>query len=141
MKRPLEGHCYRCGYVWTRRRSVVRICPRCKSPYFWLPKVRIPTGGSGLGIEDVIGKNRTRVLRLARKYGARDVRVFGSVARKEATKTSDVDILVEPRSGKYRPVDLALALRDLLGRRVDLVSELDLYWLIQPQAVTEAVPL
>lgn len=136
------AHCYRCGYVWAPRRPKVKICARCKSPYFWFPKVRIPTFGSGLGIEDVIGERRKEVLRLARKYGAENVRVFGSVARKEATPKSDVDIVVDPIGpDRYRPIDLALALRRTLGRPVDLVSERSLHWLIQPRVVADAIPL
>ncbi len=118
------------------------MCARCKSPYYWFPRVRIPTYGSGLGIEDVIGERRNEVLRLARRYGAENVRVFGSVARKEATPTSDVDLVVDPVGpDRYRPIDLALALTNALRRRVDLVSERSLHWFIQPGVVAEAVPL
>ncbi|EQD73978.1 DNA polymerase beta domain protein region [mine drainage metagenome] len=82
------------------------------------------------------------MLRLARSYGAENVRVFGSVARREATPNSDVDIVVDPiRPDRYRPIDLALALRKALGRPVDLVSERSLHWLIQPKVLAEAVPL
>jgi hypothetical protein len=92
-------------YVWVPRRRNVRIRARCKSPCFNVPKVRVPTCGSGLGIEDVIGKRGDAVLSLAKRYGASNVRVFGSVARREATKDSDVDIPVDPvRHGKYRLV-------------------------------------
>lgn len=142
MARRDEAHCYRCGYVWTPRRARVRICARCKSPSYWLPKLRIPTGGSGLGIADVIGAKRAKVLRLARSHGATNVRIFGSVARREATSASDVDILID-RSERRRlnQLGLALALAKTLGRRVDLTAEDDLFWLVQPQVVTEAVPL
>jgi predicted nucleotidyltransferase len=142
MRPRQDEHCYRCGHVWTPRRSRVRICARCKSPYFWLPKIRVATRGSGLGVKDVIGPNRNKVLRLARRYGATNVRVFGSVARSEATVDSDIDLLVDPiREGEFRPIDLALALTRALGRRVDLVRERSLVWLVQPQVVAEAVPL
>ena len=142
MKRFGTAHCYRCGYVWTPRRLRVRICARCKSPYYWFPKTRVPTGGSGLGIEDVIGGKRTRIIQIARKNGATNVRVFGSVARSEATRDSDVDILVDGYRGRrLRRVDLTVALEQLLGRNVDVVPEQDLFWLVQPQAVAEAIPL
>ncbi len=141
MPRP-EVHCYRCGYIWTPRRARVRLCARCKSPYYWFPKPRIPTYGGGLGITEVIGANRREVLRVARQYGAKNVWVFGSVARREATRASDVDLLIEPtRASDYRPIDLALALSNLLGRRVDLVTERSLHWLVQPRVLAEAVPL
>jgi predicted nucleotidyltransferase len=141
MPRKVPAHCYRCGRYWFPRRTHVRICARCKSPYFDTPKLRIPTYGSGLGIDDVIGGRRAAVLRLARKYGARNVRIFGSVARKEATERSDIDILVDPVRRRFDPVRLAIHLEDLLHRKVDVVSENSLYWLVQPQVIAEAVPL
>ncbi|MCA9909182.1 MAG: nucleotidyltransferase domain-containing protein, partial [Anaerolineae bacterium] len=50
---------------------------------------------SKLGVSEVIGEKREAVLRLAEYYGARNVRVFGSVARGDATHDSDVDFLVD----------------------------------------------
>jgi uncharacterized protein len=140
--RRSRAHCYRCGYVWVPRRARVRICARCKSPYYWFAKIPVPGYGGGLGIAEVIGGERRKVLRAARRYGGTNVRVFGSVARRQATPSSDLDLLVDPaRSGRYRPVDLAVYLRKLLGRRVDLVTESSLHWLVQPRVLAEAVPL
>ena len=120
----------------------MRLCARCKSPYYWYAKVRIPSYGGGLGITDVIGRNRQRVLDLARRHGATNLRAFGSVARKQATPTSDIDIVVDRIPGRrFRRLDLALSLARLLGRKVDVVAEDGLYWLIQPRVVVEAVPL
>jgi predicted nucleotidyltransferase len=117
------------------------MCARCKSRYFGLPKLRIPTYGSGLGIEEIIGARRVAVLRLAKRFGARNVRVFGSVARREATETSDVDLLVDPVRSRFDSISLVLHLQEVLGRDVDLVSEKALHWFVQPQVVAEAVPL
>ena len=119
----------------------MRICARCKSPYFETPRLRVPTYGSGLGIDQVVGDRRAQVLRLAERYGAEEVRVFGSVARREATLASDVDILVAPAGPRFDPVTLSIKLEQVLGRSVDLVSEDALHWFIQPQVVAEAVPL
>jgi len=135
------SHCYRCGYYWFPRRARVRICPRCKSPYFATPRLRIPTYGGGLGIEAVIGNRLPDVFRLAKRYGARELRIFGSVARREATLASDVDFLVTPVASRYDPVALQLELTRLLGRKVDVVSEQSLHWFVQPQVVAEAIPL
>ena len=49
----------------------------------------------GLGINEIIGDKRAAIISVARKYGASNVRVFGSVARGEATEASDVDLLVD----------------------------------------------
>ena len=134
-------HCYRCGYYWFPRRARVRICPRCKSPHFDTPRLRISTFGGGLGIDAVIGSKRAEVLRLASRYGAGDVRVFGSIARREGTLASDIDLLVTPIGRRFDPIALKVSLQDLLGRRVDVVSEQALHWFVQPQVIAEAVPL
>lgn len=141
-----ELHCYRCGHTWTPRKPFVRICARCKTPHWEEPKIIIPTFGGGLGIEEILGPYRGRISRICRRYAARDVRVFGSVARRAATPSSDVDLLVDfDRSRKVRSslrtVDLAIELEGILHRRVDVVTESSLHWFVQPQVVAEAVPL
>jgi predicted nucleotidyltransferase len=137
-----EAHCYRCGHVWLPRGRRVRICARCKSPYFWLPKIHVPTYGGGEGIDSVIGRKRDRVLRIASRYGVTNVRVFGSVSRKQATAHSDVDLLVDRIPGRrIKWIDLALDLRRELGRPVEIVAEDNLFWLVQPRVISEAVPL
>jgi predicted nucleotidyltransferase len=141
-----ELHCYRCGNTWTPRVRVVRICPRCKSRYWEEPPIRIPTGGGGLGVEEVLGPYRRRIERIARRYGVREIRVFGSLARGAGSRRSDVDLLVEfDRSHRtrstLRSVDLALELERLLARHVDVATESSLHWYLQPQVVAEAVPL
>lgn len=50
---------------------------------------------ANLGIQDILGDKRDEVLALARQHGVYNVRVFGSVARGEATPDSDVDLLVD----------------------------------------------
>jgi uncharacterized protein len=125
---------------------VVRICPRCKSPYWDTPRIRVPPGGGGLGITDLLAPHRTAILRMAARYGAREVRVFGSVARGSAGPASDIDFLVDfvPSSkarSTLRALDMAMELERLLGRRVDVVTESSLPWFIQPQIISEAVPL
>ena len=139
--RRTAAHCYRCGYYWYPRKARVRICARCKSPYFATPRLRLPTYGSGLGIDQVIGDRRSELLRLVRRFGAREARVFGSVARREATLASDVDILVDSTGRRFDPVSLGIELKRLLGRRVDVVSESSLHWFVQPQVIAEAIPL
>lgn len=141
-----ELHCFRCGNTWTPRIRVVRICPRCKSPYWDEPRIRIPRGGGGLGVEEVLGPFRSKIERIALRYGVREIRVFGSLARNAGTPDSDVDLLVEfDRTRKtrssLRAVDLALELETLLSRHVDVATESSLHWYIQPQVVAEAVPL
>ncbi len=86
---------------------------------------------------------RDEVLRISAKHGARNVRIFGSMARGEATEASDVDFLVEMEPGRSL-IDLAelqLDLQELLGRQVDVVTENGLYWLLRRRILREAQPL
>ena len=46
-------------------------------------------------IEDLLREKRDEILRIAEKHGARNVRIFGSVAHGEATEASDLDLLVD----------------------------------------------
>jgi uncharacterized protein len=140
-------HCYRCGHRWAPQKTEVRICPHCKSHLWDVPKIRIPRGGGGLGIPEVIDPHRETILRIARRYGAQELRVFGSVARGSATKDSDVDFLVtsfapsRQAKGPFPAIRMGAELAKLLGRGVDVVTEQGLFWLVQPQVVAEAVPL
>lgn len=136
--------CFRCAYVWRPSQPVVRICPRCKSARWDTPRIRRALGPrSGLGVKEVVGSSRERVLRLARKHGARDLRVFGSVRRGQATADSDLDLLVKFDEGAdlFDQLRLERELGCLLGRRVDVVTEAGLHPLVKPQVLYEAVPL
>jgi predicted nucleotidyltransferase len=67
---------------------------------------------------------RDEILALARHHRARNVRVFGSVARGDAAATSDIDLLVdfEPQANLYDVSGLRIELAELLGRTVDVVE-------------------
>ena len=74
---------------------------------------------------DDLRARRDEILRLAQRYGAYNVRVFGSVARGEATPDSDFDLLVSFREGTslYELSGLWQDLQDLLQRKVDLTTD------------------
>ncbi len=74
---------------------------------------------------DDLRAHRDEILALAERYGAYDVRVFGSVARGEATSESDIDLIVNARPGTsvFELVGLWLDLKDLLGREVSLITD------------------
>jgi hypothetical protein len=71
------------------------------------------------------------------------VRVFGSVARGEAGENSDIDLLVELEQGRslLDQAGLMVELEKLLGRKVDVVTEQGLYWLLRRRILKEARPL
>ncbi len=136
--------CFRCAYAWRASQPVVRICPRCKSTLWDRPRILTNLGPSrGLGVSEVVGNHRARVLKIARRYGARDVRIFGSVRRGQANPRSDVDFLVRFRKGTdlFDQMHLEEELGTLLGRRVDVVTEQGLHPLVRPQVLFEAIPL
>jgi predicted nucleotidyltransferase len=93
-------------------------------------------------LEALLSTKRQDVLRIAGKYGARRVRIFGSVARGEADNLSDVDFLVDLDPGRSL-LDLGglqFELEALLGCPVDVVTERGLKPRIGERVPREAVP-
>ncbi len=137
------AHCYRCIYTWRMRNRLPRMCPRCKSQLWNVPKLRPIRAGVGLGVEAIVGPHRSQIRRLARRYGATNLRVFGSVRRGEADSDSDLDLLVDWKEGAslLQSAGFRVALQELLHRRVDTVEERFLHWALRPQVLAEAVPL
>ena len=74
---------------------------------------------------DDLRARRDEIVALAEKYGVFDIRVFGSVARGDATPDSDFDLIVNARPGTsvFDLVGLWLDLKDLLGRDVSLITD------------------
>jgi len=94
-------------------------------------------------IERLLAEKREEILRLAASRGARNVRVFGSVARGEAKENSDIDLLVDVEAGRslLDIVGLWLDLESLLGRKVDLLTEGGVNRHLRETILTEARPL
>ena len=70
--------------------------------------------------------------------------MFGSVVRKEETETSDIDFLIDYDSTKispWFPGGLLMDLQDLLGCKVDIITEQGLSPLIRERVLNEAKPL
>jgi len=92
-------------------------------------------------MDRLIVQHRESIRRLAEQRGVRNVRVFGSMASDTATDASDVDLLVELEAGRS---GLALGgflqdVSELLGRKVDVVTEQSLHTRIREQVLREAV--
>jgi predicted nucleotidyltransferase len=75
--------------------------------------------------KELLETKREDILRLAKQYGAYNVRVFGSVARGDADEQSDIDLLVDMEAGRslLDLVGLWMDLEELLGCKVDVVTE------------------
>ena len=93
--------------------------------------------------QQAIREWRAAILEIAARYGASEVRIFGSVARGEATEDSDLDLVVrfEPGRSLLDQGGLLMDLRDLLGVDIDVVSESALQGRFGQMVRREAVPL
>ena len=94
-------------------------------------------------IDTVLKDRRETILRVAASHGARDMRVFGSRALGAARPDSDVDILVKLEAGRSLLDLIAIKqdLEDLLGCKVDVVTEAAISPYIREQVLNEAVAL
>ncbi len=94
-------------------------------------------------LAELVKEKRADILALAAKHGARNVRVFGSVARGDADEQSDIDVLVQMEPGRSL-LDLGglqYDLEQLLGCRVDVVTEQGLKARLREKILSEAVTL
>jgi len=112
------------------------------------PSLGEKSGRSGPSVADEmkfaeLKARREAILAIAERYGARDLRVFGSVVRGEADTESDVDFLVELEPGRSL-LDLGGLLMDLqehLQCRVDVMTPAMLKPRVRERALREAMPL
>jgi predicted nucleotidyltransferase len=90
-----------------------------------------------------IRARRDAILRIAARYGAHDLRIFGSVARGEASEKSDLDLLVRFDRGRslFDQGGLLMDLRDLLGIKVDVIDEDAVAPRFRRHVLEEAIPL
>lgn len=94
-------------------------------------------------LETLRGERRAEILRLAARRGAHSLRVFGSVARGEATENSDLDLLVawEPGRSLMDHAGLVEDLQELLGMKVHVGTEKSLHWYVRDRILREATQL
>ncbi len=96
-----------------------------------------------MNMTELLRLKKAEVQRIARQHGARNLRVFGSVARGEATEGSDLDLLVEMEPGRslLDLVAIKQDLEDLLGCKVDVVTEAAVSPYLRERVLNEAVLL
>jgi hypothetical protein len=90
-----------------------------------------------------LNEKRQEILRIAQAHGATNIRVFGSVARGEEGPESDLDLLVEmkPESSLLDLVSLWQDLEDLLGYKVNVITEGGISPYLRDRIYAEAVLL
>lgn len=91
----------------------------------------------------LIEAHREALRALVARHGLRNGRVFGSMARGDADEASDVDLLVDAPAGAsgFALGALLMDAQDMLGRRVDVVTEAALHPMLREQVLREAQPL
>jgi predicted nucleotidyltransferase len=96
-----------------------------------------------MNIPGLIQQKRRQVLEIAQRHGARNVRLFGSVARGETTEISDLDLLIEMEPGRTLLDIVAVKqdLEELLGCKVDVVTEAAISPYLRDKVLQEAVRL
>ncbi|XZN93976.1 MAG: nucleotidyltransferase family protein [Microcoleus sp.] len=95
-------------------------------------------------LQQLLQSKREDILAVALRHGAFNVRVFGSVARGEETESSDIDLLVDydlQKISHWFPGGLLMDLQDMLGCKVDIVTEQGLSRLIKDRVLAEAKSL
>lgn len=96
-----------------------------------------------MDIDQLLKERRQEILYLATRHGTKHIRVFGSIARGEADEQGDVDFLVDMEPGRslMDMGGLLMDLQELLGCKVDVISEKGLRTRIRDRVLEEAIPL
>jgi len=94
-------------------------------------------------MSDIVEQHSSQILILAKGYGLRNVRVFGSMARNEAGPDSDLDLLVDIEHGKsgFALGGFLVDVSELTHRKVDVVTEQSLHPRIRERVLQEAKAL
>ena len=93
--------------------------------------------------KDALRKHRAEIIRIANQHGAHNIRIFGSVQKEIDRPDSDIDFLVDLERGRSL-LDLGgmvFDLQQLLGRKIDVVTEKGLHWYLKETILHEAEPL
>lgn len=97
-----------------------------------------------MSLLEILQTRRGAIVAAATQFGARRIRIFGSVARREETATSDIDFLVDFLPGYdlfTQRLPLTERLEEITGHRVDLIPEHELNRYLRSQVLAEAIEL
>ena len=96
-----------------------------------------------MALDQIIREKSEDIKKIAGMHGAKNIRIFGSIARGEESPESDIDFLVDigEETSSWFPAGLILDLEKILGRRVEVVTEKGLNHLIRDQILNEATPI
>lgn len=86
---------------------------------------------------------REMIMNTALRFGVNKVKIFGSVARGEETSNSDIDLLVncDEKCSLFDLISLKNELEEILGRKVDIVTEESIHWYIRDKVIQEAIEI
>lgn len=96
-----------------------------------------------MSTRELLKAKRAEILAIANRHGASNLRIFGSVARGNANRHSDIDVLIDLEPGRtlLDHAALLIELNQLLGRKVDVVTTRGLRPRMRDRVLQEAVPL
>lgn len=96
-----------------------------------------------MDMRSFLESKRDEILKIASTHGAKNVRIFGSVARGENVESSDIDFLVEfePGTSLLQHAAMIADLEELLGCKVDVAPEKTLKDRIRDRVLREAIPI
>lgn len=94
-----------------------------------------------MDLKQLLTEKREKIIQIAEKHGAYNIRIFGSVARGENNSNSDIDFLVDIESGRslLNRIALMQELEDFLGCKVDIVKSENLPLLIKDKVFNETI--
>jgi predicted nucleotidyltransferase len=92
---------------------------------------------------EALAIHRNKLLAIAAGHGASNLRVFGSVAKGADKEGSDIDLLVDVRQGTslFDLVGMQQDFEDVLGMKVDLLTEPELHPELKERVLSEARPV
>ncbi len=92
--------------------------------------------------EEDLRRLKPKIIRILKKHGIKKAGIFGSYARGDNKKKSDIDILIQPRKGMgFEFFGLQIELEEKLGRKVDLVTYKSIHPYLKERILNDEVKI